>query len=511
VKQDLIGRIIASPQLPSLPVIAMQVLELTRREDVSVPEIATLIMTDSALASRILKTVNSPFYGLRKQISTVSAALVILGLQAANTLALGFSLITNLKKNSDGSDPAFDYTAFWKRSIYAAVGSRVIARKLNVLQQEEAFLAGLLANMGTLVLHRVLPEQFDPLFARAKGDDAVLNRLCRETLEIDPPETSALLAEKWQLPPLLSRPIALQQIRGETDPTMKPLVEAVSAGVLVAGVFVAEHSARAIAEARAELAARFNFTPEEIESVLDQIGQSAREAATMMDVPIGQERSYQEILDEAQQAMIELSLQSQKQVQAFQREVESLQVKVITDPLTGLANRTRFDEFLEEQFRRAFAHLRPLAVVFIDIDHFKRVNDVYGHQAGDDVLRLVGRVLRASVRNIDLVARYGGEEFAMVLTETDTCAAAVRAEAVRAKLAAEALAFDGKRIQVTLSAGVAGTDRLRVFNQAMQVTNAADRAVYAAKAAGRNCVRVFKPKVQESAKLAAPAMLSAKA
>src|SRR6185312_12635635 len=142
------------------------------------------------------------------------------------------------------------------------------------------------------------------------------------------------------------------------------------------------------------------------------------------------------------------SLQSQKQVQTFQREVETLQVKVITDPLTGLANRARFDDFLEEQFRRAYAHLRPLAVLFIDIDHFKLVNDQHGHQAGDEVLRRIGRLLRGSVRNIDLVARYGGEEFALVLTETDTCAAAVRAEAIRAKMAAEVFQFDGNTAKV---------------------------------------------------------------
>src|SRR5215475_11469860 len=97
VSQELLSRIGSSPQLPTLPVIAMKVLELTRREDVSVPEIANLIMTDTALASKILKTVNSPFYGLTKQVSTVSAALVVLGLQAAKTLALGFSLLSHLK------------------------------------------------------------------------------------------------------------------------------------------------------------------------------------------------------------------------------------------------------------------------------------------------------------------------------------------------------------------------------------------------------------------------------
>lgn len=102
MNQELASRITNSTQLPTLPIIAMQVLELTRREDVSVPEIADLIMTDPVLASKILKTVNSPFYGLTKQVSTVSQALVILGLQAAKTLALGFSLLSHLKTADRG-------------------------------------------------------------------------------------------------------------------------------------------------------------------------------------------------------------------------------------------------------------------------------------------------------------------------------------------------------------------------------------------------------------------------
>jgi diguanylate cyclase (GGDEF)-like protein len=500
-------RVLASPQLPTLPVIAMKVLELTRRENVSVPEIASVIMMDPALTSRILKTVNSPFYGVTKQVATVSSALVILGLQAAKTLALGFSLLSNLRTRDKG-EGAFDHTQFWKRCTYSAVASRVIARKLSVIQQEEAFLAGLMANIGELVLHRVMPDEFDVLFAEAKGDQQRLAALCQEKLGADPVEVSALVAEKWQLPPMLLVPITHQNKRDQADPAIRPLVEAVSAGLYAAGVFVAEDSAKAIAEARQELTARLSLPAAEIEAIMQEIGASAKDAALMLDLQIGQNRSYQEILDEAQEALVHLSLQTQKQVQVIQKEVETLQVKATTDPLTGLANRARFDEFFEQQFQRAFTHQRPLSLIIIDIDHFKKVNDTHGHQGGDEVLRHVGRLLRNAVRNIDLAARYGGEEFALVLTETDTAVAAQRAEGIRTRLAAEVVEFGEIKISVTMSAGVAGTDRGRVFKEPAQLTNAADRAVYAAKAAGRNCIRVFKPK-SPAAEPSAPAASAA--
>src|SRR3954471_12149784 len=136
VNNRLLEQLKASPQLPSLPAIAIQALELTRRQDVNISEIADLIQNDPALSSKILKTVNSPFYGLPKQVSTISHALVILGLQAVKTLALGFSLLTNLKPPAGGAAGAFDYMMFWKRSIYSAVAGRLIAKKINLVQQE---------------------------------------------------------------------------------------------------------------------------------------------------------------------------------------------------------------------------------------------------------------------------------------------------------------------------------------------------------------------------------------
>jgi len=376
----------------------------------------------------------------------------------------------------------------------------VLARKFNVIQQEEAFLAGLLANMGMLVLHRVVPEKFDALFAQAKGDYLRLHALCRTTFDLTPHEASTLLVEKWQLPPLLAQPIALQFTQQKSDPVLRPLVDAVSTGILVASVFVAEDAASAIAASRQLLAEHFSMPADEIELVLQEISAAAAEASKALDLNFGKERSYQEILDEAQETLVGLSLQSQKEVQNIQQKVETLTVKATTDPLTGLANRARFDEFFTEQFRRAYDLERPLSLVFIDIDHFKHVNDTYGHQAGDEVLRRVAKVLRSTVRNIDLVARYGGEEFAIVLTEADTAGAAVRAEALRAKLEAEVVKFEEHTIKVTLSAGVAGTDRTRVFAHCAQLTNAADRAVYAAKGSGRNCVRIFKPATPATAK-----------
>src|SRR5882757_3067218 len=157
MNEQLLQRIRNCPNLPSLPSIAVQVLNLAQRPDADIAEIARIISKDPALSSKILRTVNSSFYGRSQNVSTISHSLVILGLQSVKTLVLGFSLVTNLTK---AKSTGFKHIHYWRRSIYAATAARTIAAKLAVVQQEEAFLAALLMDIGMLVLDAVLGEPY---------------------------------------------------------------------------------------------------------------------------------------------------------------------------------------------------------------------------------------------------------------------------------------------------------------------------------------------------------------
>src|SRR5215217_8422375 len=168
MNDQLLQRIRQCPTLPSLPAIAMDVLDMAQREEVDIAEIARIISKDPALSSKILRTVNSSFYGRSQSVSQVSQALVILGLQAVKTLVLGFSLVNNLSKNKA---KGFKHIAYWKRSIFAATAARTLAAKINLVQQEEAFLAALLMDIGMLVLDQVVGEQYGELHAKSKSHD----------------------------------------------------------------------------------------------------------------------------------------------------------------------------------------------------------------------------------------------------------------------------------------------------------------------------------------------------
>ncbi len=273
------------------------------------------------------------------------------------------------------------------------------------MQQEEAFLAGLLADVGILVMHRVLGIEYDALVMQAGGDQDLLISLCRKNFDLDHAAVGGDVGGALGLAAGVGEADRVSSRPGGEGSAIEAAGGSGVYGNDHGGGVLCDRSGAAIVRARQELTERFKMSAEDIEKLLADIGASTREVAKLFELNIGQNRSYQEILDDAQQTLIQMSLQSQQQVQTITKENETLQVKATTDPLTGLANRARFNEFIEEQFTRAFKLQRPLAVLFIDIDHFKRVNDTHGHQAGDEVLRRVGKVLKGAVRNIDLAAR----------------------------------------------------------------------------------------------------------
>jgi diguanylate cyclase (GGDEF)-like protein len=157
-----------------------------------------------------------------------------------------------------------------------------------------------------------------------------------------------------------------------------------------------------------------------------------------------------------------------------------------TDSLTGLANRRMFDEELALEWRRADRVGDSLALILLDLDDFKNVNDANGHQAGDAVLRQVGEVLGAGVRQVDLAGRYGGEEFAVIVPETDLAGAVLLAERLRVDLAQARIEIPGGvPLRVSASFGVAVKGEL---GSAEELIAAADEALYEAKRAGKNRV-----------------------
>ncbi len=185
------------------------------------------------------------------------------------------------------------------------------------------------------------------------------------------------------------------------------------------------------------------------------------------------------------------------------KRMAAAQADASTDELTGLPNRSAIAGLLFTEVERSLRYRRPLAVAFADIDHFKTINDTYGHEAGDVVLRDVAAILRHNIRTSDRAGRYGGEEFMLMLPETSVGEAAVLADKLRLLVGGNRFVLpDGTRVSVTISVGVTGGagDRLRVD----ELVREADAAMYSAKALGRDQVYAFEEPNDDSTIVSSP-------
>ncbi|MGZ8096199.1 MAG: GGDEF domain-containing protein [Methylosarcina sp.] len=163
--------------------------------------------------------------------------------------------------------------------------------------------------------------------------------------------------------------------------------------------------------------------------------------------------------------------------------------KAYTDPLTQTHNRTSFDDSIKREMSLAIRNTQSLSLIFLDIDHFKAINDTYGHECGDTTLVLSAKWIKESLRDSDIVFRYGGEEFVMLLSGTDANGAELLAERIRASIENHTIAYGMEILKITASLGVStlrDNDTLKSFVQR------ADKAMYIAKNKGRNQVVVAK-------------------
>lgn len=158
------------------------------------------------------------------------------------------------------------------------------------------------------------------------------------------------------------------------------------------------------------------------------------------------------------------------------------------DMLTGVRNRHNLMMMGERDLALAQRMWRPLSVMMLDLDHFKRINDEHGHLTGDEVLRRFGEILRRAVRDVDLVGRYGGEEFCIIMSDTTPEAARHTAERIRNEFANTEILHNGRRIPLSVSIGITGMN-VGDSPDLQQLLRQADAALYEAKAAGRNCIR----------------------
>lgn len=497
VNEQLLNKVLSCPKLPTLPAVALRVVELTGDDNISMAELARVIEHDQGLAARILRSVNSAFYGLPTQCSTLTHAQSLLGLDAVRTLALGFSVVQSLK----GAGEEFDYEAHWRRAIYTAIAAKTTARLVRRGDAEEVFLGGLLQDMGVIALVRSLGEEYIELAHDCDGDHHALVKAELKHFELQHPDVGAMLAERWRFPGALIAPIKYHERPSAAPVSARDPVRMVALGNLVADVLTMEDRAHWLSEFYQRATLWFSLTTPQADEIIETVTANARELASMFDLNLGAAPRAEDIQELASERLASIALTESRRAAEAVAESEEARRALMVDALTGLGSRSAFLQRVSA-LHEAREGDDPLSVILLDADGFRSVNEELGEETGDAVLAHLGQRIAAIFAPIGAETfRYGGEEFGVALPGLGRAEAAALADRARQEIASSAvdagpaLAEDVGPVRLTVSVGVATADAETgtVLNRAERLIHAADKAVDAAKRAGGDCVRAFTP------------------
>jgi diguanylate cyclase (GGDEF)-like protein len=489
-----LDRILKCERLPSFPAIAARVIEMCGDQGVSIRELGEVLSHDTAISTKMLRTINSSFYGLRNRVTTVERATAMLGISAVKMLALGFSLVPQLR-GMGGED--FDPTIIWKRSLFAAVGAHTIARDIKFDNHEEAFIAGLLQDLGVIVMLQALRNEYIEVIDDVIETHGKLRATEQEKLGIDHAKVGKAMAEKWMLPEILVAAIGLHEDPDDAVPEYQALVRAVALGAKAADCFLGPEDKR---PGRVKNYIRyasqwFDLNQEQAGKYLEQIEEGTKEMGKLFEIESSSDQSAADLMFLANETLSELTVESIHHTQQLQTENEQLSNQAHYDPLTSILNRGGLDQMLGETFGAAAAGGMPLSLIFFDADKFKPINDTYGHAAGDRVLQTIAALMNGCAPVGARVGRFGGDEFMMILPGVDGSQAVNIAEKVRQRVSQAVIVAEGDRqLTTSVSVGIASYHGTRSdAYTAESLVAAADKAMYAAKAAGGNRVYHLPP------------------
>lgn len=493
-------------RLPSPPQALARVIQAASDPSVPISALGRAVSSDAGLSVQLLRMVNSSMYNRGARIATVDRAVAMLGNRSLRNLALCVA-VQNCVRGGMG---AFDLDGFWEDSLRRAVAARLLAERFPQAEVDpvEAFTFGLLQDLGVVALMQTAPERAERWMA-ARGRMADDRRKCeQEVFGVTHDDVAERLIAAWTLPPELAMPM-----RHHHQPAMAPAEHrgrCMLAGQaeLLAQVLRCDEKRSALGAARAGLRREAGMSEADVDGMLAVLSGRVDEVGKELGFRVGRQPPMEEILAAANAGLVELNLTYEevvrrleraladtealtKELGARNRELEQLS---LTDALTGLPNRRALSGRLNYEIGRVGREGGTLTFVMGDLDKFKAVNDTWGHDFGDVVLRAAAAALREAAAAHGLVCRVGGEEFGVMLLGEPGGPALAAAEELRAAVAAvELVCPDGVARRFTVSLGVgwiAGPAAARFDPDlvAGQLYRGADRALYEAKRQGRNCV-----------------------
>lgn len=490
MRKEVLEEILSCPSLPSLPAVAVRVIELTSDPNVKLADLGRVVETDQGLTTKILRTVNSSFYGLRQKCGSIQKALVMLGLNPVKSLALSFSLVKAVEDGHEGC--SFDFISYWRRGLYTAVAGRVFGGLVKIDDPDEAFLGGLLQDLGMIAIHRALGAKYDEVLKCAPHHrDLVSAEL--EMLEVQHPDIGAMLADRWKLPSQIVLPVKYHERPTAAPASCVPLIRCVAIGNLAHDVLTDADPTEAVRRMYARAEQWFELKPEQVDEQLRRIAAGVREMSSVLRLSTGQSADVDEVLLRANERLVEIARQDASRAETGSATpVFDVYEK---DPMTGLGTNGAFQAALRSALAAGESHSEAVSVIQI------RVGGVPTDGLTNDTTETLLGVSALMNKHFQplggIVCRTGETLFGIVVMGTGRLGAQRVAEEFRAdlELTSARWAKHGGHA-ATANIGVVGIEQggSLPFTRPEQFAAATLRALQACEIAGGNCVRVFVPK-----------------
>ncbi len=497
---DLVARLERCIDLPTPPGVAEQIIELSADPNSDIGVLAEVVSLDPALTVKVLRMANSPMYARNAKVETLEQAVMMFGWNGTLNLALSFSLVSKINSNSD---EGLDYNFFWKRSISAAVSAKHFAKVVGIeSRKEDLFLPGLLQDIGMLALDKAVPDLYNNILDD-QHQHKVVQKIEKEKLSVDHAVVGAWLLDRWNLPERIIDLVSISHNEeryanvGNTTPAENCIeVSNVLADCICSDVDKKDYGYAANVCEKLLGIDQEGFL-DNLKGIVDEI----QDTAIIFELDVGDPRLLNCIAEQAKELLLLRSMESLKTAEELHHEAEYLESKAKKledsarlDGLTKIYNRGYLEKAIESEFESSNLRNSPFAVVMVDLDHFKKINDEYGHSCGDKALVYAVEILRSCIRGTDSLFRYGGEEFVAILPNTNDAGAESFATRVIETFNNKRFVIEKESINfpLTASLGVVTHGENYEFDNWEHLLNIADYCLYASKANGRNQYTLYK-------------------
>ena len=488
-----------STSIPAPPAALAKIIRVASDPNGSLQELGQVCAMDAGLTVELLRLANSPRMGFADQVRNVPQAVVALGYRTVRAHAVTYAIRSAMASITVAG---FDIGLFWEDSMRRAAAAQIVAELTDYEDPFEAFALGLCQDLGSVLLALRLPHlssaiqalRQKPGHARVEAERVLTGRTHAE--EFERSQISKMLPDD------LCQAVARHH---DPMPSGSPRVQALTQLANVADVLadVVHAWPKEAAVAAAEQCMDAIGVEANLSELLDQVSERMLELSHDLQMDIGPQPTLEEVVADAQVAVLQMSQEQDQEASRLEdllkkqeeatRKLEEHNKKLLymasKDALTGLNNRRIFHRSMDAEIDRVKRYSEAFSVLMVDVDHFKKVNDTYGHPAGDKVLKELALRMQNALRDVDEIARLGGEEFGAILPCTAGTGARVAAERLRASVEDTPFFVDGMDLAVTVSVGgvTVGSDAESADGD--EILAAADKAMYEAKRRGRNQVR----------------------